>query len=256
MALNCAALPESLLESELFGIEGGVATGVQARRGKFELAHQAARCSSTRSATWTRHLQVKLLRALQEREIVRVGGEKAIGDRCAAGRRRPTRVARGSRSAKGPLPRGPVLPAQGCRDRDARRCGSGARTFLTWCGYFTEKFCQREHDSRYHSSPSEALALLHRRTSIRATCVSCRIWSRVPSRWPTRYGRSRADCLLDAELSRADEGVATPEALDLEAAERRHISPCSGRSRVATRVQRAARILGDRSTYTVNVRGF
>ncbi len=38
VALNCAALPESLLESELFGIEGGVATGVQARRGKFELA--------------------------------------------------------------------------------------------------------------------------------------------------------------------------------------------------------------------------
>jgi transcriptional regulator with GAF, ATPase, and Fis domain len=38
IALNCAALPESLLESELFGIERGVATGVEARRGKFELA--------------------------------------------------------------------------------------------------------------------------------------------------------------------------------------------------------------------------
>ena len=40
VALNCAALPESLMESELFGIEGGVATGVEARRGKFELAHE------------------------------------------------------------------------------------------------------------------------------------------------------------------------------------------------------------------------
>ncbi len=38
VAINCGALPESLLESELFGIEGGVATGVSARRGKFELA--------------------------------------------------------------------------------------------------------------------------------------------------------------------------------------------------------------------------
>ncbi len=39
IAVNCAALPETLLESELFGIEGGVATGVQARPGKFELAN-------------------------------------------------------------------------------------------------------------------------------------------------------------------------------------------------------------------------
>lgn len=77
VALNCAAIPESLLESELFGIEGGVATGVQARRGKFELADQGT-IFLDEIGDMEPPLQVKLLRALQEREIVRVGGHQAI----------------------------------------------------------------------------------------------------------------------------------------------------------------------------------
>lgn len=77
VALNCAALPESLLESELFGIEGGVATGVQARRGKFELA-QGGTLFLDEIGDMQPQLQVKLLRALQEREIVRVGGQQSI----------------------------------------------------------------------------------------------------------------------------------------------------------------------------------
>lgn len=77
IALNCAALPESLLESELFGIEGGVATGVQARRGKFELAHGGT-LFLDEIGDLELPLQVKLLRALQEREVVKVGGQKSI----------------------------------------------------------------------------------------------------------------------------------------------------------------------------------
>lgn len=77
IALNCAALPESLLESELFGIEGGVATGVEARRGKFELA-DAGTLFLDEIGDLQLSLQVKLLRALQEREVVHVGGQKAI----------------------------------------------------------------------------------------------------------------------------------------------------------------------------------
>ncbi len=77
IALNCAALPESLLESELFGIEGGVATGVQARRGKFELA-DGGTLFLDEIGDLQLALQVKLLRALQEREIVKVGGHKSI----------------------------------------------------------------------------------------------------------------------------------------------------------------------------------
>ena len=77
IALNCAALPESLLESELFGIEGGVATGVTARRGKFELAHGGT-LFLDEIGDMALPLQVKLLRALQEREVVRVGGQHPI----------------------------------------------------------------------------------------------------------------------------------------------------------------------------------
>jgi Nif-specific regulatory protein len=75
VAVNCAALPESLLESELFGIERGVATGVAERRGKFELAHEGTLFLDEIGDLET-SVQVKLLRALQEREIVRVGGER------------------------------------------------------------------------------------------------------------------------------------------------------------------------------------
>jgi transcriptional regulator with GAF, ATPase, and Fis domain len=77
IAVNCAALPESLLESELFGIEGGVATGVQARPGKFELADRGTLFLDEIGDMQT-SLQVRLLRALQEREVTRVGGRRPI----------------------------------------------------------------------------------------------------------------------------------------------------------------------------------
>jgi two-component system response regulator AtoC len=77
IAVNCAALPESLLESELFGIEGGVATGVQARPGKFELAHGGTLFLDEIGDMQT-SLQVRLLRVLQEREVTRVGGRRTI----------------------------------------------------------------------------------------------------------------------------------------------------------------------------------
>ncbi len=77
IAINCAAMPETLLESELFGIEGGVATGVQARRGKFELA-DGGTLFLDEIGDLELALQVKLLRALQEREVVHIGGQQAI----------------------------------------------------------------------------------------------------------------------------------------------------------------------------------
>lgn len=78
IAVNCAAIPENLLESELFGHEKGAFTGAVARRiGKFEEANNGTLLLDEISEMDPR-LQAKLLRVLQEREIDRVGGKKPV----------------------------------------------------------------------------------------------------------------------------------------------------------------------------------
>lgn len=78
ITVNCAAIPENLLESELFGHEKGSFTGAVARRiGKFEEADGGTLLLDEISEMDSR-LQAKLLRALQEREIDRVGGSKPV----------------------------------------------------------------------------------------------------------------------------------------------------------------------------------
>ena len=78
ISVNCAAIPENLLESELFGHEKGAFTGALARRiGKFEEADGGTLLLDEISEMDGR-LQAKLLRALQEREIDRVGGAKPV----------------------------------------------------------------------------------------------------------------------------------------------------------------------------------
>ena len=78
ISVNCAAIPENLLESELFGHEKGAFTGAIARRvGKFEEANGGTLLLDEISEMDVR-LQAKLLRAIQEREIDRVGGSKPV----------------------------------------------------------------------------------------------------------------------------------------------------------------------------------
>lgn len=78
VAVNCAAIPEDLLESELFGYEKGAFTGAVSRRlGKFELADGSTLLLDEVSEMGLK-LQAKLLRVLQEFEIDRVGGKEPV----------------------------------------------------------------------------------------------------------------------------------------------------------------------------------
>jgi transcriptional regulator, propionate catabolism operon regulatory protein len=79
VAVNCAAIPESLLDSELFGYEEGSFTGARrgGKPGLFELAHQGTIFLDEISEL-PLHLQSRLLRVLQEKEIMRIGGDQVI----------------------------------------------------------------------------------------------------------------------------------------------------------------------------------
>jgi DNA-binding NtrC family response regulator len=78
VAVNVAAIPETLVESELFGHEKGAFTGAHARKlGKFELAHGGT-IFLDEIGSLRLDLQTKLLRALQEREIERLGGVRPV----------------------------------------------------------------------------------------------------------------------------------------------------------------------------------
>jgi transcriptional regulator with PAS, ATPase and Fis domain len=74
IAINCAALVETLLEAELFGIEDRTATGVRGRRGKFELA-DGGTLFLDEVSDLSLSAQAKLLRAIQELAVERVGGQ-------------------------------------------------------------------------------------------------------------------------------------------------------------------------------------
>ncbi|MCP4659839.1 MAG: FHA domain-containing protein [bacterium] len=73
VAINCASLPRDLLEAELFGVEKGVATGVEERPGKFEAADQGT-LFLDEIGDMALETQAKILRVLQEKEVFRIGG--------------------------------------------------------------------------------------------------------------------------------------------------------------------------------------
>ena len=77
VALNCAALPDGLIESELFGVEKGVATGVERRIGKFEAA-DGGTLFLDEIGDLSFAAQAKILRVLQERSVDRVGGRAPV----------------------------------------------------------------------------------------------------------------------------------------------------------------------------------
>ena len=120
--VNCAAIPEELIESELFGHVRGAFTGAVAdRRGKFEVA-DGGTIFLDEIGDMSLKTQAKVLRVLQEQTMEAVGGTDAD----QGGRARARRDQQGSagRDPRRPLPRGPLLPAE--RDPDLRAAAARA----------------------------------------------------------------------------------------------------------------------------------
>ncbi|MCB1007518.1 MAG: sigma 54-interacting transcriptional regulator [Acidobacteria bacterium] len=237
VAINCGAMPESLLESELFGIEGGVATGVQARRGKFELA-DGGTLFLDELGDMPPVLQVKLLRALQEREVVRVGGEEPIPVDVrvvAATHRHLERLVAEGRFREDLYYRlkGIELELPALRER--------REDVPHLVRFFVEDFCRREQVAPPMFT-KEALALLLEHDypgNVRE------LQNLVEGAVSLADGRVDVE-LLRSLLGGASEG-AGPEPLDLAGVEKRHIAKVL--QMVRGNKSEAARILGvDRKT--------
>ncbi len=112
--VNCAALPESLLESELFGYERGAFTGANSRKeGQVSIEWPTrARSSLDEVAEMSPSVQAKLLRVVQQGEFERLGGlaPVKVDVRLVAATNR--RRSRWPRSSRWPVPRGSLLPVE------------------------------------------------------------------------------------------------------------------------------------------------
>jgi transcriptional regulator with GAF, ATPase, and Fis domain len=156
LAMNCAALSESLLESELFGHERGAFTGAEKlRKGRFELA-DAGTLLLDEVSEIGQHIQAKLLRVLQERAFERVGSSQTIGVDvrviATSNRDLPQSVARGE-FRQDLFFRLNVLPIHlpPLRDR--------AEDIPALVDHFITIFCKREGRPAIRFEP-EAMALL------------------------------------------------------------------------------------------------
>ena len=122
LAINCAAIPETLLESELFGHERGAFTGADRRRiGKFEQANGGT-IFLDEIGDMTLATQAKILRLLQDGRFERVGGNETIDTDVriiAATNQNLEKLVRG-----GTVPRRPLLPSQCLCDRSSSAAGS------------------------------------------------------------------------------------------------------------------------------------
>ena len=173
--VNCGALPENLIDSELFGHEKGAFTGAVAEsRGRFERA-DGGTIFLDEIGELSPTAQVRLLRVLQNHEVERVGGKRPIpvDIRVIAATHRDLQ----SMITEGKLPRGPLVSAE----RLSHRRAAGAAAEERHPGYHTpfrhgEEQGPRHHGPALHSSPGRPPAAYGVRLA-RECARSWRIWS-------------------------------------------------------------------------------
>jgi DNA-binding NtrC family response regulator len=157
VAINCAAIPETLLETELFGHEKGAFTGASARKpGKFELAHRGT-LFLDEIGDLPLSLQAKILRALEEKEFERVGGTLSlkVDVRVVAATNRNLKAAVAARQYREDLYfRLSVFPIliPPLRER--------TNDIITLARYFIDRFCRELNKRPLILSPSAEEELL------------------------------------------------------------------------------------------------
>ena len=177
--VHCAALAESLLESELFGHEKGSFTGAQARKkGRFELAHEGT-LFLDEIGEINQNVQIKILRVLQDKRFERVGGEETsrADVRVIAATNKDLKEEIAARN----LPRGPVLPAE--RRQHPRAAAAGAQGRHPAAGRRLPPRILRRQRQGHRGLRSQGAGGPVRATRGPATCASCATASKAPSSW-------------------------------------------------------------------------
>jgi CheY-like chemotaxis protein len=174
--VNCAAIPENLIESEFFGHEKGSFTGaLNKREGRFELAHNGTILLDEVSEI-SPQVQAKLLRVLQERELERVGGNRTIKVDVRVLATTNRRLGR-KRRAQGISP-GPLLPPQ----RRSHPCPAPARAQGRRA--FPGAAIHAPLRPQARRARARLFRLMHgracKRTAGRATCANCKTSSSAP----------------------------------------------------------------------------
>ena len=188
--VNCAAIPEELIESELFGHEKGSFTGATEKQiGKFEQADRGT-IFLDEVGDMSAKTQAKVLRVLQEGEVERLGSSRTmkVDVRVIAATNKDLE----EEIDDGPLPRGPLLPPERHPDPRAAAARAAARTFRCSCSTSRSCSAARAASSRERFTPGGArraaaasLARQHPRAAQHGRAAADHVARRCRSTCPT-----------------------------------------------------------------------